>query len=83
MLHSTGSSAILLVYMSLCFSKEKVLQLPSEYGVPQVSVLGPLLFVLYRSDVPRIIDKCGLLSIVYADDTQINIPYEAARHSGS
>ena len=44
-----------------------------EYGVPQGSVLGPLLFVLYTSDVPRVINECGLLSVIYADDTQIYI----------
>ena len=44
-----------------------------EYGVPQGAVLGPLLFVLYTSDVPRGINAFGLLSVVYADDTQIYI----------
>ena len=44
-----------------------------EYGVLQESVLGPLLFVLYTSDSPRVINECGLLSVVYADDTQIYI----------
>ena len=44
-----------------------------EYGVSQGSVLGPLLFVLYTSDIPRVINECGLLSVVYADHTQIYI----------
>ena len=36
-------------------------------------MIGPLLFVLYTSDVPHIINECTLLSVLYADDTQIYI----------
>jgi len=40
-------------------------------GVPQGSVLGPILFVLYMVNVLRVIDKYGLSPHMFADDTQV------------
>jgi len=43
---------------------------PSQKWVPQGSVFGPLLFLLYKNELPKIINETSA-PIIFADDTSI------------
>ena len=54
-------------YVSYCGMHSRVMDI--EYGVPQGSVLGSLLFILYTNDIPRCLYHCK--TILFVDDTTI------------
>jgi Txe/YoeB family toxin of Txe-Axe toxin-antitoxin module len=55
----------------VCFENSKSECLKINCGVPQGSILGPLLFLIYINDLPNVSEK--IFSVLFADDTNFFI----------
>src|SRR6218665_598170 len=46
---------------------------PVQFGVPQGSVLGPLLYILFTADISPLFPKYSASGHLYADDVQAHV----------
>jgi exonuclease III len=72
------SSYLLNRTQSICIDSQTTAPSPMHTGIPQGSVLGPLLFSLYTSPLSHLFNDSPISFHLYADDTQLYISFSAS-----
>ena len=70
------SSYLMGRYQYVMIGESRSARVKLDYGVPQGSVLGPLLFTMYTAPLAKLLQKAGVMYHSYADDTQIYLAFE-------
>jgi len=90
--HSFGITGLALGWITsylssrsqyVCLSGHRSPTLPLLFGVPQGSVLGPLLFSTFISPVSTLVSSFGLQHQQFADDTQIYVSLDKVNPTSS
>ena len=67
----------------VCIDSDSSNLAPLNTGVPQGSVLGPLLFTLYTTPISYLLQDSSMSFHLYADDTQLYISFSPHDHLDS